>query len=74
MVLEVLEHEHGVIPLLLGLYLVPVGEAVQALVLKEGGELQIEIGGVELLVDLLVEQLCNFLVQHVLSPFLLSVS
>ena len=63
-VLEILEHKHGVIPFLLRLHLVPVGEAIQSLVLEIGGELQIQVSGVELLIDLLVQQRGNFFVQH----------
>ena len=63
-VLEVLVKQHGVVPLLLGLNLVPVGEAVQAPGLKVVGKIQVQIGGVKLLVDLLVQQGGDLFTQH----------
>jgi hypothetical protein len=49
-----------VVPLLLGLNLVPVGKAVQALLVVVNGEVQVQISGIKLLVHLLVQQLRNF--------------
>ena len=63
-VMEILIEQHGVVPLLLSLNLVPVGEPVQAPGLEIVGEVQIQIGGVELLVDLLVQQGRNLFTQH----------
>ena len=62
--MEILVEQHGVIPLLLGLDLVPVGKAVKALCRKVVGEVQIQVGGVKLLVDLLVQQAGDSFVQH----------
>jgi len=56
-VLQILIEQHGVIPFLLRLYPVPVLKAVQSDGGVVVGKVQIQIGGVELLVDLLVEQL-----------------
>ena len=67
-VVQVLIEQQGVVPLLLGLDLVPVGEAVQAPGLIVVGEVQIQIGGVELLVNLLVQQLLDFGIQHIDVP------
>ena len=63
-VMQILIEQQGVVPLLLGLDLVPVGKAVQSPGLKVVGEVQIQISGVELLVHLLVQQLFHFCVQH----------
>ncbi len=63
-VLEVLQEEHGMVPLLLGLNLVPVGKAIQTNLVIVQGKVQVQVGGIELLVDLIVEQLRNFLIQH----------
>ena len=63
-VLEILHHQHGVIPLFLRLDLVPVGKAIQALLLIVDGEIQVQIGRIKLLVDLLVEQLRDLCVQY----------
>ena len=63
-VLEILEHQHGVVPLLLGLDLVPVGKTGKALLHIEIGELEIQIRRVEFLVHLIVQQLGYFFVQH----------
>ena len=63
-VVKVLVEEHGVVSLLLGLDLVPVGKAIQPLGLKVVGEIQIQVGGVELLVDLLVQQVSDRFIQH----------
>ena len=51
-VLEVLHKKQGVVPLLLGLDLVPVGKATQALLGVKVGKMEVQIGGVKLLVHL----------------------
>ena len=56
--------EHGVIHLFLGLDFIPVGKAVQPLVIIKIGNVQVEIGGIEFLVDLLIQQLGNSLIHH----------
>ena len=66
-VLQILIEQHGVIPLLLRLYPVPVLKAVQSDGGVVVGKVQIQIGGVELLVDLLVEQL-RYVSVHDTSP------
>ena len=66
-ILQILIEQHGVIPLLLRLYPVPVLKAVQSDGGVVVGKVQIQIGGVELLVDLLVEQL-RYVSVHDTSP------
>ena len=63
-VLHILVDEHGVVTLLLGLDHVPIGEAGKAALVEVVVHVQIKIGAVELLVDLLVEQVGNFFIQH----------
>ena len=55
-VLKIAQNLHGMRLLLVGLPLEPVAEAVQASALVESGNGQIEIGGEEFLVDLILKQ------------------
>ena len=57
-VLQVLDEQHGVVPFLLGLDLVPVGKAVQLRVLVVVGKIQIQISGVKFFVYLGVNKFC----------------
>ena len=66
-ILQILIKQHGVIPFLLRLYPVPVLKAVQSDGGVVVGKVQIQIGGVELLVDLLVDQL-RYVSVHDTSP------
>jgi len=66
-ILQILIKQHGVIPFLLRLYPVPVLKAVQSDSSVVVGKIQIQIGGVELLIDLLVEQL-RYVSVHDTSP------
>ena len=66
-ILQILIKQHGVIPFLLRLYPVPVLKAVQSGGGVVVGKVQIQIGGVELLIDLLVEQL-RYVCVHDTSP------
>ena len=70
-IVQILAEEHGMIPLLLRLHLIPVGKSLQTLFLVKVRKSQIEIGRIELFVDLLIEQLCYVLVQHIVSSLLL---
>ncbi len=63
-VLQVGAHKHGVVPFFLGLDIEPVGETVQSLFLIIVGEIQIQVGGIEFLGDLFVDQVSDFIVQH----------
>ena len=67
---QILIEELGVIPLLLRLYLIPVGEAVQAHVREGVGELQIKIGGIPFLIDLPVEKFHYGFMQHMTASLL----
>ena len=64
-ILQILIEQHGVIPFLLRLHFIPVFKAVQ----PDGriiiGKIQIKIGGVELPVDLLIEQFRYFYIHDV---------
>ena len=63
-VLHVLVEKHGVVALFLCLDHVPVGEAVEAALLEIVVHVEVQISGVELFIDLLVEQVGNFFVKH----------
>ena len=63
-VVQILIKQQGVVPLLLGLDLIPVGKAVQSPGLVVIGKVQIQISRVKFLVHLLVQQLLHFGVQH----------
>ena len=52
------------VPFLLSLDIEPVGEAVQAFFLVIVGEIQIQIGRIEFLGDLFVDQVSDFGIQH----------
>ncbi len=58
---------HRVLKLLAGLDDIPVGKAGEADVLVIVGEFQIQIAGVQLLVDLLIKHFGNFFFNHVWS-------
>ena len=53
-------HFHGMLAFFLGLQVVPMGESLQPPVFKISVHGQVEVGGVELLVDLIVEQIGYF--------------
>lgn len=61
-VLEILVEEHGVVAFFLGLDFVPVGESGEAAFLEIVVHVQIKVCGVELFVDLIVEQIGYFFV------------
>ena len=63
-VLHVLVDEHGMVALLLGLNHVPVGEAAEAALVEVVVHVEVQVGAVELFIDLLVEQVGYFFVQH----------
>ena len=60
--MQVVAEDKGMVELLLGLDVVPVGEALQALLLVVVGEGQVQVGGVQLLVDLVVKQFVHTLI------------
>ena len=62
--LQVFHEQEGMIALLLGLDLIPVAEAVELAIVVIVREIEVEVGGVEFLGDLLIEQLYNFLIEH----------
>ena len=68
---QIVQEFHCVVPLLHRLDAEVVGKAVQVPLTVEVGHIQIEIGGVELLVDLLVYQFCDFMAHHIDRSFLL---
>ena len=57
--------------LLLGLDLVPVGKAVQPLGAVEVGHIQVQVGGVQLLIDLFVQQFGNLFIHDENTPYVL---
>ena len=68
MILKIGIEQHSMIPFLLRLNHVPVGEAIKSLGFEIIRKLQIEICGVELLVDLLIQQLMYRFVHYGFPP------
>ena len=64
-VLHVLDKQHGMIAFFLCLYLVPVCKAIQPFIVIKIGKAQIQVSRIELLVDLRIQQLGNFFIQHI---------
>ena len=65
--MQVLAEDHGVVALLLRLDLEIVGVAGQTLLLVVVGESEVQVGAVELLVDLVVDEFVHLGVHG--SPF-----
>ncbi|SCI06710.1 Uncharacterised protein [uncultured Ruminococcus sp.] len=69
-VLQILDHQCCMVAFFLRLNPVPVGEPIQALFYIKVRKLQVKVGGIELFIDLCVEQIGYFFIQHYTSLLL----
>ena len=63
-ILQILQKQHCMIAFLLRLNHVPVGKAIQPLLLIIEREIKIQICGVQLLVNLIIQQFGYFFIKH----------